>query len=104
MDDAKINEILNSLEGARRAPLPEGFQGHVIDRWHANAAILKSNRFVYWAAASLIAFTLLNGWAFYELTASTEDLQEAANIETQFLDEYNLVKTSEYYSFNETTK
>lgn len=104
MDDAKINEILNSLAGATKAPLPKGFENKVLDRWQAHIPAQKSNRWVYWAAASLIAFTLLNGWAFYELSATQDDLVESTNIETQFSDEYKLVKTSDYYTFNETTK
>lgn len=105
MDDAKINEILNSLNGAQKAPVPEGFQERILSRWETKEPASKSNRYIYWAAASLITFTILNGWAFYALSYAQEETPEASSsVEAQFSDEYKLVKTSDYYTFNETSK
>lgn len=106
MEDSNIDEILNSLKGVRRAPVPEGFENRVITSWNRESeqeTILKMRP--YWVAACLVGFTMVNVFSAY-FTDLTESYSEDPEIslETQFAEEYKLVNTDEYYTFNEQTK
>lgn len=105
MNDKDLHNILNSLDGIKKADPPEYFEHKVMNRWYAKVAsepILM--RYRYWAAASLIGFTLLNGLALYALNMNTESSEgiSSTTAEKQFTEAYSLVKTSDYYTFNDT--
>lgn len=106
MNDKDLHNIFNSLDGIKKAEPPEYFGHKVMNRWYATVATEPLlMRYRYWAAASLIGFTMLNGLALYSLnmnTEGTESISVDTATEKQFTEAYKLVKTSDYYTFNDT--
>ncbi|WP_018342709.1 hypothetical protein [Cytophaga aurantiaca] len=104
-----LDNLLNSVEYKRREPLPEGFEGRVLDKWFNQQPIKKKDYtvFAYAAAACLVAFTCINILSLNVLNQSTSNDVSAnshttiqISSETEFAEAYGFVETASYYTLN----
>ncbi len=98
-----LDELLKTFDHTKRAPLPEGFEAKVVNKWFEMRPEKKTYPFLRYAvAACLIICTSLNIYYLSvqadvaaDVTAATTD----STFETELINEYGLTAgTDAYYS------
>lgn len=100
-----LNEFLYELDRMDRAPLPEGFEEAVVDKWFNGQPKQKNySVLTYAVAACIIGLTCINILSLSEYKSpsdSSAQITADTSSENQFAEEYGLVEKHTYYSFNQ---
>ncbi len=100
-----LNELLNELNQREPAPLPEGFERAVVDKWFNKQSKKKEYIILKYAvAACIVGLTCINILALREYKEPTEistQLTTDTASENAFAEEYGLIEKHTYYSFNQ---
>jgi|GEM_PF-2927087 len=101
----QLNKLLKDLDQSRRAPLPQGFEEKVVNKWFNQVSKKEDySALKYIAAACLITLSLINILSLTEYKEPAEiSIQVTSDTasENQFAEEYGLVEQSTYYSLNQ---
>ncbi|MGN6647763.1 MAG: hypothetical protein ACTHJT_14675 [Cytophaga sp.] len=97
-----LDELLKTFDHAKRAPLPDGFEAKVVNKWFEMRAEKKTYPFLRYAVAvCLIICTSLNIYYLSVQTDVATDMTASktdSTFETQLINEYGLAGTNAYYS------
>lgn len=97
-----LDELLKTFDHTKRAPLPEGFEAKVVNKWFEMRPEKKTYPFLRYAvAACLIVCTSLNIYYLSVQTHGTADVTASATestFETELINEYGLAGSNAYYS------
>ena len=100
-----LNDLLYELYQIKRAPLPEGFERAVVEKWFNKQPEKKDYSILKYAvAACIIGLTCINILSLTEYKEPTEistQITTDTASENQFAEEYGLIEKHTYYSFNQ---
>jgi len=100
-----LDDLLKAIDHTKRAPLPEGFENNVLNKWFEERPKVRSYPFLRYAvAACIIACTFLNIYYLSvqtNVTASASESATDSTFEEHLVNEYGLIEPTSYYSFVE---
>ena len=98
-----LDDLLKTVDHTKRAPLPEGFEDNVLNKWFDERPKEKSYPYLRYAvAACLIICSSLN--IYYLSVQSNRGVDISSTVtsdstfEAKFIEEYRLEEPTSYYS------